>query len=150
MRPFTFLVNGGTIEDVGVREDETGIEAGDAAVIPYLPRITLEWLLDAPGERHRTLDGTMAFVDVSGFTAMSERLAPKGRLGAEEVTDVMSATFGRLLSVSAEGWSSSAATRSCSSSTAKTTRRVPVRPPGACVTRSPCSARSRPRSARSS
>ena len=41
----------------------------------------------------------MAFVDVSGFTAMSERLAPKGRLGAEEVTDVMSATFGRLLSV---------------------------------------------------
>jgi class 3 adenylate cyclase/tetratricopeptide (TPR) repeat protein len=99
MRPFTFLVNGGTIEDVGVREDETGIEAGDAAVIPYLPRITLEWLLDAPGERHRTLDGTMAFVDVSGFTAMSERLAPKGRLGAEEVTDVMSATFGRLLSV---------------------------------------------------
>ena len=41
----------------------------------------------------------MAFVDVSGFTAMSERLAPKGRLGAEEVTDVMSATFGRLLAV---------------------------------------------------
>jgi class 3 adenylate cyclase/tetratricopeptide (TPR) repeat protein len=41
----------------------------------------------------------MAFVDVSGFTEMSERLAPKGRLGAEEVTDVMSATFTRLLAV---------------------------------------------------
>src|SRR4051794_29717875 len=44
----------------------------------------------------------MAFVDVSGFTAMSERLAPKGRLGAEEVTDVMSATFTRLLAVAYE------------------------------------------------
>jgi class 3 adenylate cyclase/tetratricopeptide (TPR) repeat protein len=96
------LSNGGTIEDVGVREDETGLEAGAAALIPYLPRITLEWLLDAPTERHRALNGTMAFVDVSGFTAMSERLAPKGRLGAEEVTDVMSATFGRLLGVAYE------------------------------------------------
>ena len=44
----------------------------------------------------------MAFVDVSGFTAMSERLAPMGRLGAEEVTDVMSATFARLLGVAYE------------------------------------------------
>jgi predicted ATPase/class 3 adenylate cyclase len=41
----------------------------------------------------------MAFVDISGFTAMSERLAPKGRLGAEEVTDVMSATFAQLLAI---------------------------------------------------
>ena len=99
MRPFNFLVNSGTIDGVGVRENETRAEAADAAVIPYLPRITLEWLRNAADERHRSLPGTMAFVDVSGFTAMSERLAPKGRLGAEEVTDVMSATFGRLLSV---------------------------------------------------
>jgi class 3 adenylate cyclase/tetratricopeptide (TPR) repeat protein len=70
--------------------------------VPYLPRITLEWLRDAPAARHRALTGTMAFVDVSGFTAMSEHLAPKGRLGAEEVTDVMSATFGRLLGVAYE------------------------------------------------
>lgn len=100
MRPFTFLVNGGTIEDVPA--NETRAETGGAAVVPYLPRITLEWLRDAPAERHRALNGTMAFVDVSGFTAMSERLAPKGRLGAEEVTDVMSATFGRLLAVAYE------------------------------------------------
>ena len=45
------------------------------------------------------LEGTLAFVDVSGFTAMSERLAPLGARGAEEVTDVMSATFTRLLAV---------------------------------------------------
>ena len=102
MRPFTFLVNGGTIEDVGVPENDTRIEGEAAAVVSYLPRITLEWLRDAPAERHRALNGTMAFVDISGFTAMSERLAPKGRLGAEEVTDVMSTTFGRLLAVAYE------------------------------------------------
>ena len=88
---------------MGVSENEVPvIDVGGAAIVPYLPRITLDWLRDAPGERHRALNGTMAFVDISGFTAMSERLAPKGRLGAEEVTDVMSATFGRLLAVAYE------------------------------------------------
>ena len=87
---------------MGVGEDETRVDVTGSGIAPYLPRITLEWLRDAPDERHRALTGTMAFVDVSGFTAMSERLAPKGRLGAEEVTDVMSATFGRLLGVAYE------------------------------------------------
>ena len=41
----------------------------------------------------------MAFVDISGFTAMSERLEPEGRAGAEQVTDVMNATFDTLLEV---------------------------------------------------
>jgi class 3 adenylate cyclase len=72
-------------------------EAAGTRLVPYLPRVTLDWLRDDPAAKRRALAGTMAFVDVSGFTAMSERLAPKGRLGAEEVTDVMSATFGRLL-----------------------------------------------------
>ena len=44
----------------------------------------------------------MAFVDISGFTAMAERLAPMGRMGAEEVTDVMNATFSRLLGIAYE------------------------------------------------
>jgi len=87
---------------VGVGENETRADGAGTVLVTYLPRITLEWLRDTPAERHRALPGTMAFVDVSGFTAMSERLAPKGRLGAEEVTDVMSATFGRLLAVAYE------------------------------------------------
>src|SRR3954470_20402597 len=87
---------------MGVSGNETRVDIGTSAVVPYLPRITLEWLRDAPAERHRALPGTMAFVDISGFTAMSERLAPKGRLGAEEVTDVMSTTFTRLLAVAYE------------------------------------------------
>ena len=39
----------------------------------------------------------MVFVDISGFTAMSERLAKRGKVGAEEVTAVISTTFGELL-----------------------------------------------------
>ena len=43
------------------------------------------------------MDGTLVFVDVSGFTRLSERLARRGRAGAEEVTDVIGGCFGRLL-----------------------------------------------------
>jgi len=66
-------------------------------LLPFLPRLTLEWLTSYPERRWLKRDGTLAFVDISGFTAMSERLSALGRAGAEEVTDVMNATFARLL-----------------------------------------------------
>ena len=78
------------------------VTAEPSALVPYLPRVTLDWLVADPEARWRALDGTMAFVDISGFTQMSERLAPRGNLGAEEVNDVMSATFARLLTVAYE------------------------------------------------
>ena len=64
---------------------------------PYVPRLLIEWEREAPGERHRLIDGTLVFMDISGFTAMSERLARSGKVGAEEVTEVMNASFARLL-----------------------------------------------------
>src|SRR5213080_1537184 len=67
---------------------------------PFVPRVVLDWLRDSPDLHRRELQGTLAFVDISGFTAMSERLAEKGKLGAEEVTEVMNRTFERLLDVS--------------------------------------------------
>ena len=67
--------------------------------VPYVPRIVVEWLRDEPDARWRALEGTLAFVDLSGFTAMSERLARQGKVGAEEVVEVMNATFTRLLDV---------------------------------------------------
>ncbi len=65
----------------------------------YVPRVAVEWLLETPDALWRELDGTMAFVDISGFTQMSERLSGLGKAGAEEVTEVMNATFSRLLDV---------------------------------------------------
>lgn len=70
-----------------------------AQLSTYVPRVAIEWLAEEPDARFRELAGTMAFVDISGFTQMSERLSSLGRAGAEEVTGVMNVTFTRLLDV---------------------------------------------------
>ena len=70
-----------------------------AELVPFVPRLTLEWLRDEPEAIWREVDGTIAFIDISGFTAMSERLSSLGKAGAEEVTEVMNATFAALLGV---------------------------------------------------
>ena len=70
---------------------------------PYVPRLVIEWLAENPDREWRELDGTMAFVDISGFTAMSEKLATQGKAGAEQVTEVMNATFDALLGVAYDG-----------------------------------------------
>ncbi|HYG71351.1 MAG TPA: tetratricopeptide repeat protein [Actinomycetota bacterium] len=66
---------------------------------PYVPRLVVEWARDAPEDRHRRVEGSLAFVDISGFTSMTERLARKGKVGAEEVNDVLDVCFTNLLSV---------------------------------------------------
>ena len=71
-------------------------------LVPFVPRLTIEWLAAHPERLWLARDGTLAFVDISGFTAMSEKLSALGRAGAEQVTDVMNATFASLVRV-AEG-----------------------------------------------
>jgi class 3 adenylate cyclase/tetratricopeptide (TPR) repeat protein len=67
---------------------------------PYVPRAMLEFLADAPERRVRPVDGTCVFVDVSGFTKLSERLARRGgREGAEQLADAIGRCFERLLAV---------------------------------------------------
>jgi class 3 adenylate cyclase/tetratricopeptide (TPR) repeat protein/predicted ATPase len=68
-----------------------------AALRPFLPRLTIRWIVEHPDQRVRAIDGTVVFVDISGFTKMSERLARNGRIGAEEVTDVVGDVFSLLL-----------------------------------------------------
>lgn len=70
----------------------------------YVPRMLVTWLDASPGAHVHTVDGTMAFVDISGFTQLTERLAKRGRIGAEQMSDILDETFGALLSVaSADG-----------------------------------------------
>ena len=73
-----------------------------AELVSFVPRLTIEWLRDHPDDLWREVDGTVAFIDISGFTAMSEKLSSQGRAGAEEVTEVMNATFAALLAVAYE------------------------------------------------
>jgi class 3 adenylate cyclase/predicted ATPase len=61
---------------------------------PFLARVATTW--PASG-LHQTVEGTLVFADVSGFTALSERLAKRGKVGAELLTDLLDAVFEQLL-----------------------------------------------------
>ncbi|MBN1657894.1 MAG: tetratricopeptide repeat protein [Anaerolineae bacterium] len=53
-----------------------------------------------PGEPAGSLrQGTFLFVDVSGFTPLSERLRPLGQAGAERITDIINDLFFELVTV---------------------------------------------------
>lgn len=56
-----------------------------------------EWDVEAAGSQYRQIDGTLSFVDISGFTRLSESLAQRGRIGAEELTAVLDRVFGEML-----------------------------------------------------
>ena len=65
---------------------------------PYVPDLLRAWQPTHGDDRHMQVDGTLAFVDISGFTRLTERLARKGNVGAEEMSDLLDATFSALLS----------------------------------------------------
>ncbi len=56
----------------------------------YVPELLLRWPI---GEAWQSLDGTLVSADISGFTALSERLAAKGREGVEELTELINNCF---------------------------------------------------------
>jgi class 3 adenylate cyclase/tetratricopeptide (TPR) repeat protein len=64
---------------------------------PYVPRLQIEWLRDSPQAKHRSVEGSLAFVDISGFTALTESLNRRGRIGAELLRDTLDPIFSALL-----------------------------------------------------
>jgi predicted ATPase/class 3 adenylate cyclase len=64
----------------------------------YVPRLSAEWTLSTT-EAWQEVDGTLCYIDISGFTALSEKLARRGRIGAEELTDVLNYVFGSMMAV---------------------------------------------------
>ena len=76
-----------------------------AAVAPYLPAPLVDAARSRPDRGHswiESIDGTLLFADVSGFTALSERLAGMGKEGAEQLTDVINRYFRRMLDLALE------------------------------------------------
>jgi len=67
------------------------------SIAPYLPRLAVEWAAERPEEAWQVVDGSLVFVDISGFTKLSERLARRGRIGAEELTEALGSVFARML-----------------------------------------------------
>jgi class 3 adenylate cyclase/tetratricopeptide (TPR) repeat protein len=80
-----------------VSHSRPGVADRSLSLSGYLPRLTLQWMAEHPSRRQLELDATMVFVDVSGFTKLSERLARKGHIGAEELTELIGSCFTRLL-----------------------------------------------------
>lgn len=74
----------------------TSVDAA-AALLPYVPQLLVTWAPTGADDRHMRVTGSLAFLDISGFTQLTERLARKGKVGAEEMSDVLSATFSALL-----------------------------------------------------
>ncbi|MGA2928131.1 MAG: adenylate/guanylate cyclase domain-containing protein [Solirubrobacteraceae bacterium] len=73
------------------------IESDIGTLDCYVPRMLLARLADPSDRLVQTLEGTMVFADVSGFTRLSERLARKGKEGAEQLVDAINAGFSALL-----------------------------------------------------
>jgi class 3 adenylate cyclase/tetratricopeptide (TPR) repeat protein len=71
-------------------------------VYTHLPPYLVEWVMQnpKPGKTGgQFMDGTLLFADISGFTAMSERLSRIGREGAEEINGIVNRYFGTMLSI---------------------------------------------------
>ncbi len=71
----------------------------DGLLAPYLPRLVHEWSTHPEGPRYRVLEGSLVSIDISGFTALAERLSAKGKAGAEELVQRISVVFDRLIEV---------------------------------------------------
>ena len=68
----------------------------------HIPEIAVEWALDEPGRLWQAVDGTLCFADISGFTALSEKLSRRGRIGGEELVETLSRVFGGMLDAARE------------------------------------------------
>jgi class 3 adenylate cyclase/tetratricopeptide (TPR) repeat protein len=63
----------------------------------YVPRLLPAWAAAEQGSAHRVVDGSLLFFDITGFTPLTERLARRGREGAEELSNLLDTVFSQLL-----------------------------------------------------
>ncbi|KPJ49714.1 MAG: hypothetical protein AMJ41_02480, partial [candidate division Zixibacteria bacterium DG_27] len=69
------------------------------SVSKYLPRLLIQQRFKRPGGQSVFADffpGSLLFADISGFIAVSEKLAASGKRGAEELTSIMNRAFATL------------------------------------------------------
>ncbi len=76
-----------------------------SAAVPYLPGILLDEITRQPERNSPWIDsveGSLIFADISGFTTMSEKLAESGKEGAEWLTEFINTYFQTMLDISRE------------------------------------------------
>ena len=67
----------------------------------FVPRLAAELATDERSTYTR-VEGSMLSADISGFTALSEKLAGKGKAGAEEITELINTCFTALIDAAYE------------------------------------------------
>ena len=72
-------------------------EASRRTLHAYVSDLGLKVLRDSPAAGWTEVDGSLAFLDISGFTKLTERLASLGRSGAEHINDVLNTVFRGLI-----------------------------------------------------
>jgi class 3 adenylate cyclase/tetratricopeptide (TPR) repeat protein len=82
---------------MGASETGLGAPPEGPAATAYVPRLLPPWAADGPGPGHRVVDGSLLLFDITGFTPLTERLARRGREGAEELSNLLDAVFSQLL-----------------------------------------------------
>jgi class 3 adenylate cyclase/tetratricopeptide (TPR) repeat protein len=87
------------VSDESVRPTPSGRDVTDLR--RHIPRIALDWDDDAPGRAWQQVDASLVFADISGFTALTEKLARRGRIGAEELIETLNRVFGAMLTQAA-------------------------------------------------
>ena len=70
-----------------------------SVLAPYLPRLVRLWSEEPDAPRAREVEATLVSIDISGFTALAERLAVNGKAGAEELVQRISSVFDDLIAV---------------------------------------------------
>lgn len=63
----------------------------------HIPALARDWQATTPDENYKILQGTLLFGDISGFTALAERLAQQGRQGGEELVSTLGRVFAAML-----------------------------------------------------
>ncbi len=71
------------------------------AFASFVPRFVARRFVDTPAvaveASEEEISAAVLFADISGFTALTERLARHGPAGAEELTHILNSYFGRLI-----------------------------------------------------
>jgi len=78
----------------------TGVRTGWTE---FAPRLSAQWQAEQPDRLHQRRSGALVSADLSGFTAMSERLASAGKEGSERLTAIVNSCFEALISVAHRG-----------------------------------------------
>ncbi len=74
-----------------------GTASDSDSLAPFVPLLTAELADGTTGPVHRSIEGSLLSADISGFTALSERLAAEGRIGSERLAGLINDCFDAMI-----------------------------------------------------